>query len=61
MIFPLVMTTHGLEAVSQLKRRRTHDSYALVGDWVCEGERLGMEIEAIGGMAIERVTHDGAT
>ena len=41
--------------------RRTHDSYALVVDWVCEGKRLGMEIEAISGMAIERVTHDGAT
>lgn len=43
------------------ERCRTHNHYTLVGDWVCEGERLGMEIEAIGGMAIERVTHDGAT
>ena len=40
--------------------RRTYNCYTLVGNWVCEGERLGMEIEAIGGMAIERVTHDGA-
>ena len=55
------MVAHGLEAVSQLKRRGTNNRYTLVGDWVCEGERLGMEIEAIGGMAIERVTHDGAT
>ena len=43
------------------KRRRTHNCYTLVGNWVREGERLGMEIEAIGRMAIERVTHDGAT
>ena len=43
------------------KRCRAHDCYAFLCDWVREGERLGMEIEAIGGMAIERVTHDGAT
>ena len=43
------------------KRCRAHDCYAFLCDWVREGERLGMEIEAISGMAIKRVAHDGAS
>ena len=41
------------------KRCRAHDCYAFLCDWVREGERLGMEIEAIGGLTIERDAQDG--
>lgn len=43
-----------------LKRRGTNNRYTLVGDWVCEGERFGMEIEAISRMTIEGVANDRA-
>ena len=55
------MATHGFVAVLQLKRRGRNNRYTLVGDWVCEGERFSMKIEAISWMTIEGIANDRAS